>query len=201
MLFVQPINVQFLQANVRFVIVCRIKNNHTGKLGHIYCYTLSMKGFCLCLLLTGFFGISEASAQIFSLGMKQDRRPMFQAALNLPLVFDNDKNYDFTVGVDYTSENPRQPSGLAPQVGFVRYIVDNRYKDFLVSANVQTGYLFDFNKGIDNQFRVSPHLYVEYQGFFHCRVGYDYAMPLQKGYPFVSIGIGGLMMFRHFSIM
>ncbi|MDR2283646.1 MAG: hypothetical protein LBE37_10575 [Sphingobacterium sp.] len=160
-----------------------------------------MNRYYLCLLLLGIFSISRASAQIFSLGMKQDKRPMFQASLNVPLVFDKGKNYDFTVGVDYTSKNPKQPSGLAPQLGYVRYIVDNRYKDFLVSANLQAGYLFDFNKGMDNQFRVSPHLYVEYQGLFHCRVGYDYAMPLQKGYPFVSIGIGGLMMFRHLSFM
>lgn len=160
-----------------------------------------MKSYYLCLVLIGIFTVSRASAQILSLGMKQDRRSMFQAALNVPLVFDKDKNYDVTVGVDYTSKNPKQPSGLAPQLGFVRYIVDSKYKNFLVSANVHTGYLFDFNKEMDNQFRVSPHLYVEYQGIFHCRVGYDYAMPLQKGYPFVSIGIGGLMMFRHFSIM
>ena len=160
-----------------------------------------MKSYYLYLLLLGIFTISKASAQIFSLGIKQDKRPMFQAALNVPVVFDRDKNYDFTVGVDYSSKNPKQPSGLAPQVGFVRYIVDNRYKDFLVSANVHTGYLFDFNKGMDNQFRVSPHLYVEYQALFNCRIGYDYMMPLQKGYPFISIGIGGLMMFRHFSIM
>ncbi len=182
-------------------MVCLTRNNLNDKLRHIYCCALFMKRYCLYLILAVFFGISGAVAQIFSLGMKQDKRPMFQAALNVPLVFNTDKNYDFTVGVDYTSKNSKQPSGLAPQLGFVRYIVDNRYKDFLVSANVQTGYLFDFNKGMDNQFRVSPHLYVEYQGFFHCRVGYDYAMPLQKGYPFVSIGIGGLMMFRHFSIM
>lgn len=160
-----------------------------------------MRIFFLGLLLTGLFYIQDGSAQIFSLGMKQDKRPMFQAALNVPLVFEKDKKYDFTVGVDYTSKNPKQPSGLAPQIGLVRYIVDNRYKDFLVSANLQTGYLFDFNKGMDNQFRLSPHLYVEYQGVLHCRGGYDYAMPLQKGYPFISIGIGGLMMFRHFSIM
>lgn len=157
-----------------------------------------------CRLFFLFIGLQfsfDGFSQVFSVGAKQDKRTMFQAALNFPVVFDNNKNYDFTIGVDYTSKNHTQPSGLSPQLGFVRYIVDSKYKDFLVSANVQTGYLFDFNRGMGKQFRVSPHLYIEYQSFLNCKIGYDYAMPLQKGYPFVSIGIGGLMMFRHFSIM
>lgn len=142
-----------------------------------------------------------AFSQVLSLGIKQDRRTMFQAGVNIPVIFKSDKKYDFTIGADYTSKNPLQPSGLSPQITFVQFISDNKHKNFLISANMQAGYLFDFNKDRGNQFRISPCVYVEYLSFLNGKIGYDYLMSSQKGYPFVSIGLGGFLMLRHLKSM
>lgn len=146
------------------------------------------------LMLSG----SLIQAQVISAGfIKYDKKGMFQATVNYPLLFNKDKSYDFYAGLDYTTKNHEVPSGLAPQLGFAYYIVDSDYKDYLLSANLNAGYLFDFN----NQFRISPHIYFELLSLLNLKAGYDYMMPLGKGYPFVSIGIGGGFMFRHFNIM
>lgn len=148
--------------------------------------------FCL-------FG-SALHAQIIGLGSKFDKKAMFQATFNAPLIFDKDKPYDVALGIDYTTGNKSVPSGLQVQVTGMIFLDEGRNKSHLLSAGVTTGYLFDFNTNFDNQFRVSPHLYLELFPVY-IKAGYDYSMPLQKGTPFVSIGIVGGYMFRHFSIM
>ena len=142
-----------------------------------------------------------ANAQIFSAGAKFQEKTMFQATFNAPIFFDKNKPFDIFWGADYTTKNSKTPSGLAPQLGFAYYLVDEKSKNFMLSANFSAGYLFDFNKKFDNQFRFSPHIYFEFLSLINVRLGYDYLTPINQGYPFVSIGIGGGMMFRHFSVM
>jgi|SRR5690606_17267296 len=146
-------------------------------------------------------GLIFSEAQILSAGVKFDKKPMFQATFNAPILFDKNKPFDIFLGADYTTKNSEIPSGLAPQLGFAYYLVDDEYKDFILSANFTAGYLFDFNKKFDNQFRFSPHIYFEFLSLFNAKLGYEYLMPFNKGFPFISIGIGGGMMFRHFRIM
>lgn len=151
----------------------------------------------LCVLLFG--GLLQA--QIISAGFKYEKKGMFQATVNYPFLFDKEKPFDFYAGFDYTTKNEEVPSGLAPQLGFAYYMVDDKAKDFLVSANLNAGYLFDFNPEFENQFRITPHIYFEFISLLNLKVGYDYLMPLNQGFPFISIGIGGGFMFRHFSVM
>lgn len=143
---------------------------------------------------------SLVQAQILSAGFKYDKKGMFQASLNFPFLLDKEKPYDFYAGVDYTTKNEEMPSGLAPQLGFAYYLVDDKTKDFLISANLNAGYLFDFNEEFDNQFRLTPHIYFELISLLNLKIGYEYWMPLNQGFPFISIGIGGGFMFRHFSV-
>lgn len=139
-------------------------------------------------------------AQVFSLGAKYDKAAMFQASFNIPVLFDKYKPYDFAFGLDYTSPNAKAPSGLQPQFTAMYFLVDDKYKSYNISAGITSGYLFDFNKEFNNQFRVSPYVYME--AFpFTVKVGHEYVMPLNQGQFFVSIGIGGGYLFRHFSIM
>ncbi|SRR5690606_34373301 len=153
------------------------------------------------LIILFFFNSQLIEAQVVSAGFKYDKKGMFHAALNYPFFLDKEKPFDFYAGLDFTTKNNEVPSGLAPQLGFAYYLVDDKAKDFLISANLNAGYLFDFNKEFDNQFRVTPHLYFELLSLLNLRVGYEYLMPFNKGFLFVSIGIGGGFMFRHFSIM
>jgi len=139
-------------------------------------------------------------AQVFSLGAKYDKAAMFQASFNVLVLFDKYKPYDFAFGLDYTSPNAKAPSGLQPQFTAMYFLVDDKYKSYNISAGITSGYLFDFNKEFNNQFRVSPYVYME--AFpFTVKVGHEYVMPLNQGQFFVSIGIGGGYFFRHFSIM
>lgn len=146
-------------------------------------------------------GALNCPAQIFSLGYRQDKKAMFQAEFNYPFLMDKNRPYNFLVGLDYTTPNKAVPSGLSPQLTFGYYVLDDEYKDYLVMAGLGTGYLFDFNKQFDNQFRITPHLYFEYLGLLNLKLGYNYMIPLQKGYPYVSIGVGGFHMFRYFRLM
>ncbi|MGB6083390.1 hypothetical protein [Moheibacter sp.] len=159
------------------------------------------KNYFLLIGIFIFFGFTFSQAQVISAGFKYDKKGMFQATVNYPTLFDKNKPFDIYFGLDYTTKNDEIPSGLAPQLGLAYYIVDNDYKDYLLSANLNAGYLFDFNKEFDNQFRISPHIYFELLSLLNLKVGYEYMMPLGKGYPFVSIGIGGGFMFRHFKMM
>ena len=139
-------------------------------------------------------------AQVFSLGAKYDKEAIFHASFNILVLFDKYKPYDFAFGLDYTSLNAKAPSGLQPQFTAMYFLVDDKYKSYNISAGITSGYLFDFNKEFNNQFRVSPYVYME--AFpFNIKVGHEYAMPLNQGQFFVSIGIGGGYLFRHFSIM
>lgn len=139
-------------------------------------------------------------AQVFGLGAKYDKAAMFQASFNIPVLFDKYKPYDFAFGLDYTSPNAKAPSGLQPQFTAMYFLVDDKYKSYNISAGIASGYLFDFNKEFSNQFRVSAYVYME--AFpFTIKVGHEYVMPLNQGQFFVSIGIGGGYLFRHFSIM
>lgn len=156
------------------------------------------KTFIGLLFLFGI--IFHANAQVFNIGGKYSEKSMFQASINVPLLFDKDKPYDFALGLDYTTGNKLAPSGLQPQLTAMYFLVDDKNKSYLVSANLSAGYLFDFNKHFDNEIRVSPHLYLEFI-LMNIKVGYDYLMSSQKGYPFISIGFGGGHLFRHFSVM
>ncbi len=89
-------------------------------------------------------------------------------------------------------------SGLQPQVTGMYFLLDEANRNFLISANLTAGYLFDFNKQFAHQVRISPHVYFEIP-LLMVKVGYGYMIPLQKGYPFVSIGIGGFQLFRNVS--
>lgn len=139
-------------------------------------------------------------AQVFSLGGKYDKKAMFQAALNVPVLFDKDKPYDVAFGLDYTTPNKNMPSGLQFQVTGMYFLDEGSSKSHLISAGITGGYLLDFNKEFSNQFRFSPHLYAEF-GLLTVKAGYDYLLPLQQGTPFISVGLGGGYLFRHFKIM
>jgi len=142
----------------------------------------------------------SVKAQIINVGAKYDKAAMFQASFNIPILFDKYKPYDFAFGLDYTSPNAKAPSGLQPQFTAMYFLVDDKYKSYNISAGVTTGYLFDFNKEFNNQFRISPYVYTEVFPF-NIKVGHEYVMPLNQGQFFISIGIGGGYLFRHFSIM
>lgn len=142
----------------------------------------------------------SVKAQIINVGAKYDKVAMFQASFNVPVLFDKHKPYDFAFGLDYTSPNAKAPSGLQPQFTAMYFLVDDKYKSYNISAGVTSGYLFDFNKEFNNQFRVSPYIYTEVFPF-NIKVGHEYVMPLNQGQFFISIGIGGGYLFRHFSIM
>lgn len=116
-------------------------------------------------------------AQVFSLGAKYDKAAMFQASFNVPVLFDKHMPYDFAFGLDYTSPNAKAPSGLQPQFTAMYFLVDDKYKSYNISAGITSGYLFDFNKEFNNQFRVSPYVYTEVFPFT-AKVGHEYVMPL-----------------------
>lgn len=143
---------------------------------------------------------STVNAQIVGVGTKLDKQFMFQANVNVPIKFNANNKYDLAFGVDYTTPNSKAPSGLQPQMTGIVYLVDDKSKSNLVYGGLTTGYLFDFNKEFDNQIRITPHIYYEYMSLIYIKAGADYATPINKIYPFISIGIGGGHMFRHFSI-
>lgn len=145
-------------------------------------------------------GFSSVNAQLIGVGTKFDKQFMFQANVNVPIKFNANNKYDLAFGVDYTTSNSKAPSGLQPQMTGIIYLVDEKNKSFLVYGGLTAGYLFDFNKEFDNQIRLTPHIYYEYSSLIYIKVGADYATPINKVYPFLSIGIGGAHMFRHFSI-
>ena len=160
-----------------------------------------MKKQSFVSILLVLFVKSMATAQIINVGGKFQKDVMFQATLNYPFVFDESSHHEVMLGVDYTSNNKQFLSGLTPQITYGYYVVDNAYKDFMVMAGVSSGYTVNFNSSFKNQIRVSPFVYAEYFGFLNIKVGYDYATQINKGYPYVSIGLGGFHMFRHFKIM
>lgn len=139
-------------------------------------------------------------AQFMAVGAKFDKELMFQATVNAPVLFDDDLPYDVSFGVDYTSKNELMPSGLQFQSTAMYFLDEGSSKSHLVYAGLTAGYLLDFNSRFTNQFRFTPHLYAEL-GFLMIKVGYDYLLPLQKGSPFISVGLGGGYLFRHFKLM
>lgn len=160
-----------------------------------------MKSINLILFkLIFIFGLSTINAQLIGVGTKFDKEFMFQANLNVPIKFNSNNKYDLAFGVDYTTPNSEAPSGLQPQMTGIVYLVDDKLKSHLIYGGLTAGYLFDFNEEFDNQFRLTPHIYWEYTSLIYAKVGVDYATPINKVYPFISIGIGGGHMFRHFSI-
>jgi len=126
---------------------------------------------------------------------------MLNITANYPIFIKQNKKFDLLLGTDYTTSNKNVPSGLAPQVTFNYFIVDNSLKDYMIYVGLTKGYLFDFNKDFENQFRITPHIYFEYMGLLNIKTGYDYLFPLKKGYPFISVGLGGLYMNKNLKIM
>ncbi|GEM_PF-856356 len=142
-----------------------------------------------------------AKSQIVSLGYKQQEKGMFQFSFNYPFVLNRYKPYEVMLGIDYTINNRKAPSGLGPQATFHYYLLDNANSNYLLGVGVSAGYLFDFNKGYANQLRFSPHLYFEYGLLCNLRAGYDLLPTKQRGYPYISIGIGGLHLMRRLRMM
>src|SRR5690606_11741942 len=141
-----------------------------------------MKIFSIKIVFFFLIFVTPLRAQVFSLGGKYDKKGMFQAALNVPVLFDNDKPYDVAFGLDYTTPNKKMPSGLQFQVTGMYFLDEGSSKSHLISAGITGGYLLDFNKEFNNQFRISPHLYAEL-GLLVVKAGYDYLLPLQQGSP------------------
>ncbi|MBA5793299.1 hypothetical protein H1R17_03105 [Flavobacterium sp. xlx-214] len=160
-----------------------------------------MKMFYYIVTIIALLFSSSLTAQIVSVGGKFQKDWMFQTTINYPFVFDEDSRHEVMLGLDYTSKNNQAPSGLTPQITYGYYVVDSAYKDFMVMAGVSTGYTVNLNSAFKSQIRVSPFVYAEYFSFLNVKVGYDYGTQINKGYPYVSIGLGGFHMFRHFKIM
>ncbi|WP_437921407.1 hypothetical protein [Sphingobacterium sp. LRF_L2] len=152
------------------------------------------------LLSILFMGIGYSPAQVLQLGTKLDKKLMFNATLNYPFFFSKYKAYELMVGLDYSSKNNQMPSGIAPQVTYGYFLVERPARDYLLFTGLTAGYVLDLNKEFDNQFRVSPHLYAEIK-FVAIKVGFDYMLPLKRGYPFISLGFGGGHLLRHFKVM
>lgn len=145
-------------------------------------------------------GALTVNAQFIGVGTKFDKEFMFQATVSVPIKFDSNYKYDLAFGLDYTTSNDKAPSGLQPQVTGIIYLVDDKSKSYLIYGGLTAGYLFDFSKEFDNQIRLTPHIYFELSSLFYVKAGADYATPVNKVYPFISIGIGGGHMFRHFTM-
>lgn len=149
----------------------------------------------------------EVAAQVVSIGMKQNKSTMFQASVNLPLLANassSNESHDYFVGLDYTTKNKHMPSGLQPQFTYAYYLIDDDKKAHILSTNLGAGYLIDFRSKSEfqNQFTINPHIYYEYFALLNVRVGYEHMFPFQKGYPYVSVGLGGFVnLFRNFKIM
>lgn len=159
-----------------------------------------MKLFPVNIVLLFVLWGTQLHAQIFSVGGKYDEKPMLQASINAPVLFNKNKPYDVAFGLDYTTPNKKMPSGLQFQVTGMYFLSEGSSKSHLISAGLTSGYLLDFNKEFNNQFRVSPHLYAEF-GLLVIKAGYEYLLPLHQGTLFISIGVGAGYLFRHFKIM
>lgn len=159
-----------------------------------------MSRLYIMLFLLLFTFSRSVNAQIISVGYKYEEKSMFQSTVNLPFLMDKNKPYEYMAGIDYTTKNSFAPSGIAPQLTGGYYIIDDKHKSNILSLQLSAGYLFDLNKNFQNQVRLSPHVYFELNGIFNFKAGYDFFMPLEKGYPYVSIGVGGLLSLRHMNI-
>lgn len=140
-------------------------------------------------------------AQVLSVGYKYQEKGMFQATFNYPFLFSSSTHHELMLGVDYTSKNDQASSGLTPQFTYGYYIIDNADNDYTLMVGISTGCNFNFNSTFENQFKVTPFVYTELMGLLNVKVGVDYSVQLQKGYPFLSLGLGGLHLFRHLKMM
>lgn len=156
----------------------------------------------VCSLSIGLFLGFVAQAQVFSLGTKIQKKAMFQAAVNYPFVYSKYKMpHEFMLGIDYTTKNKYSPSGIMPQATYGFRMVDKDRKDYFLMIGTLVGYNFQLSSDFKNQIRVSPFVYLEFVGLLNVKAGYDYSTQIKKGYPFISLGFGGLHMLRNFSIM
>lgn len=153
----------------------------------------------LVLLIT--LASTSTNAQIINLGYKYQEKGMFNATLNYPMIYDRYTHHEFMLGVDYTSKNRKAPSGISPQLTYAYFVVDNSRTNYMLMTGVSTGYQVSMHNPFKNQFKLSPYIYAEFIAVLNLKIGYDYFLPLQKGYPYVSLGLGGLHMFRHLSFM
>ncbi|KGE16174.1 hypothetical protein [Sphingobacterium deserti] len=126
---------------------------------------------------------------------------MMQVSLNYPFVLSAYRPFEFMVGIDYTTKNREVSSGLVPQATLHYYLIDDSSNNFLLGVGTGAGYMFDFNTNRNNQIRINPHLYFEYGTILNLRVGYDVMFPNKRGYPFLSIGLGGFHGIRHLKWM
>ncbi len=152
-------------------------------------------------LLLMLLSMVAAKSQIINLGYKQQEKGMLQFSFNYPFVLDRYKPYEVMLGIDYTTNNRKAPSGVSPQATFHYYLWDKASSNYLLGVGASAGYLFDFNKAYSNQLRFSPHLYFEYGLLCNVRAGYDLLPAQQRGYPYISIGIGGLHLMRRLRMM
>lgn len=126
---------------------------------------------------------------------------MFQATLNRPFIYDKGRIlHEFMLGVDYTTKNKFAPSGIMLQATYGYRFVDNVKKEYFFMLGTSVGYNFQLSSGFENQIKIGPFAYLELLAFLNIKAGYEYSTQIQKGYPFISIGFGGLHMLRHFKI-
>lgn len=154
----------------------------------------------LLLVITLFASYFPVAAQIVNIGYKYQEKGMFQTSFNYPFLYDG-SSHEWMLGIDYTSKNDKAPSGITPQITYGYYLKDNPNSDYFIMTGITAGYQFSLHKSYENQFKITPYVYGELIGIVNIKIGYDYMLPLQKGYPFVSVGIGGLHMFRHLRFM
>lgn len=144
---------------------------------------------CSCI-----FYSQSVRCQIIGLGYKNEKKGMFQTTVNLPLTFSKDNWIDFAAGIDFTSKNHLAPSGFSMNASAYHYLIgDDDIQASLIG--LETGYLINTGLGNDT-YKLTPYVYYE-RSLFYVRAGVDYYFRLEKGYPFVSIGFGGLHIIRN----
>lgn len=159
------------------------------------------KKILVLFVIVLFTGYLPVKAQVVHLGYKYQEKGMFQASFNYPFLYDEATHHEWMLGIDYTSKNDKAPSGIAPQFTYGYYIKDNPKSDYLIMTGITAGYQFSLHNRHENQFKITPYVYGELIGILNIKVGYEYMFPMQKGYPFVAVGIGGLHMLRHMRFM
>lgn len=138
--------------------------------------------------------LSTAWSQIIGFGYKNEKKGMFQATINLPLTYSKDNWIDVAAGLDYTTKNHLAPSGFSMNASAYHYLIgDDNIQASLIG--LESGYLINTGLGNDT-YKLTPYVYYE-RSLFYIRAGVDYYFREEKGYPFVSVGFGGLHIMRN----
>ena len=84
-----------------------------------------------------------------------------------------------------------------PQATYGYRLWDDKRSEFFVMVGSSAGYNFQLSRDFSNQIKVSPFVYAEYIGVINVKIGYDYATKINKGFPFISVGLGGFHALRN----